>query len=55
MLLMIGTLMVTTSCGGGGGSSQQASSPPAPQSGTVTVQASSGDLNHNVSIAVTVN
>ena len=55
MLLLIGTLMVTVSCGGGGGSSQQASSPPGPQSGTVTVQASSGDLNHNVSIAVTVN
>ncbi len=55
MLLLIGTLMVTVSCGGGGGSSPQASSPPGPQSGTVTVQASSGDLNHNVSIAVTVN
>ncbi len=55
MLLLMGTLMVTVSCGGGGGRSQQASSPPGPQSGTVTVQASSGDLNHNVSIAVTVN
>jgi subtilase family serine protease len=55
MLLLIATLMVTLSCGGGSGSSQGTSSPPAPQNGTVTVQASSGDLNHNVSISVTVN
>ncbi|HZL69613.1 MAG TPA: S53 family peptidase [Candidatus Limnocylindrales bacterium] len=55
MLLLIGILTLTTSCGGGSSSSQQASPPPAPQSGTVTVQASSGDLNHNLSIAVTVN
>ena len=56
MLLLIGILTVTISCGGGGGSTtQQASSLPSIQSGTVTVQASSGDLNHNVSIAVTVN
>ncbi len=56
MLLLVGMLMVTISCGGGGGTTtQQASSLPSVQSGTVTVQASSGDLNHNVSIAVTVN
>ena len=56
MLLVVGTLTVTTSCGGGGAStSQQASSPPAIQVGTVTVQASSGALNHDVPIAVTVN
>ena len=55
MLLLIGILTVTTSCGGGSTSSQQASRPPAPQSGTATVQASGGDLNHNISIAVTVN
>ncbi len=55
MLLLIGILTLATSCGGGSSSSQQASPPPAPQSGTVTVQASSGDLNHNISIAVTVN
>ncbi|MGB8770897.1 MAG: hypothetical protein WCC92_14860, partial [Candidatus Korobacteraceae bacterium] len=54
MLLLIGTLTVTTSCGGGSSGGQQAS-PPGPQSGTVTVQASSGALNHNVLIAVTVN
>jgi subtilase family serine protease len=54
-LLVIGILLLTVSCGGGGGGSQQASSPPGPQIGTVTVQASSGDLSHNLSIAVTVN
>jgi hypothetical protein len=55
MVLLIGTLTITTSCGGGGSSSEQASSPPAPLSGIVTVQASSGALNHSVIIAVTVN
>lgn len=56
MLLLVGTLTVTTSCGGSGAStSQQASSPPTIQIGTITVQASSGALNHNVPIAVTVN
>ncbi len=56
MLVLIGILTVTTSCGGGGSStSQQAASPPVIQVGTITVQASSGGLNHNVSIAVTVN
>ncbi|MGA3315832.1 MAG: hypothetical protein ABSC64_05270 [Candidatus Korobacteraceae bacterium] len=52
MLLLIVSLTSTISCGGG---SQQASSPVGPQSGEVMVQASSGDLNHSVSIAVTVN
>ena len=55
MMVLVATLTVLTSCGGGGSSTQQASSPPAPLNGTVTVQASSGDLNHNVLIAVTVN
>ncbi len=56
MLLLIGMLTATISCGGGGGAtSQQAASHPTIQVGTVTVQASSGDLNHTVSIAVTVN
>jgi subtilase family serine protease len=55
MSLLVGAVAVTTSCGGGGSSSQLASRPPAPVSGTVTVQASSGELSHNVSIAVTVN
>ncbi len=56
MLLLVGMLTITISCGGGSGTTtQQAASPPAIQVGTITVQASSGDLNHNVSIAVTVN
>ncbi len=56
MLLVIAMLTLTTSCGGGGSSGgQQATSPPAPQSGTVTVQASGGGLEHDLSIAVTVN
>jgi hypothetical protein len=55
-LLVICLLLGTVSCGGGSnnpGSQQQPS--PQPQSGTVTVQASSGSLNHTVQISVTVN
>jgi subtilase family serine protease len=56
MLLVIATLALTTSCGGGGsGGSQLASSPPVPLSGTVTVQATSGGIEHDLSITVTVN
>src|SRR5271166_718870 len=54
-LFILCLLLGTVSCGGGSGStnSPQPSSPP-PQSGTVTVQASSGSLNHTVLISVTV-
>ena len=55
LLLIVAVLMGTTSCGGGSSSSQQASLPQGPQTGTVTVQATSGDLEHDLSIALTVN
>ena len=56
MLFVLAVLMATVSCGGSSNpGTQEASSPPAPQTGTVTVQASSGDLSHNVVITVTVN
>jgi len=49
-------LAATVSCGGGGGNSNPPqSSPPAPQGGTITVQGTSGSLNHSVQITVTVN
>jgi subtilase family serine protease len=49
-------LLGTVSCGGGGSNSvSQQQSIPQPQSGEVTVQATSGSLNHNVNISVTVN
>jgi subtilase family serine protease len=55
-LLMICVLLSTPSCGGSGSANNPPqSSPPAPQSGTVTVQATSGSLNHSVQIGVTVN
>ncbi len=55
-LLVICVLLGTVSCGGGGSSSVSQQQPiPQPQSGTVTVQASSGSLNHTVQISVTVN
>jgi hypothetical protein len=55
-LLAIGLLLGVISCGGGGSTNNPPqSSPPAPQSGTVTVQATSGNLNHSVQISVTVN
>jgi subtilase family serine protease len=55
-LLMMCVLLSTVSCGGGGGANNVAqSSPPAPQSGTVTVQATSSNLNHSLQISVTVN
>jgi len=48
-------LLGTMSCGGGGSNSNnQQISTPQPQSGTVTVQATSGSLNHTVMISVTV-
>ena len=54
--LIMCALLGAVSCGGGGNSN---SSPqqlaPQPQSGTVTVQATSGALNHTVAIGVTVN
>jgi len=54
-LVILCVLLGTVSCGGGSGSTSapQPSSPP-PQSGTVTVQATSGSLNHTVLISVTV-
>ncbi len=52
-LLLIVTLMGTVSCGGGG-SSRQASLSGA-QSGSVTVEGTSGILAHSVTVAVTVN
>jgi subtilase family serine protease len=50
-------LLGTVSCGGGGSNSMvnQQQPSPQPQSGAVTVQASSGNLNHTVQINVTVN
>jgi subtilase family serine protease len=55
-LLAICVMLSAVSCGGGGSANNPPqSSPPAPQSGTVTVQASSGSLNHSVQIGVTVN
>jgi subtilase family serine protease len=55
-LLTICVLLGTASCGGGGGSnSNPQQSSPQPQSGIVTVQATSGSLNHSVQISVTVN
>jgi subtilase family serine protease len=55
-LFMICVLLGTVSCGGGSGStSAPQQSSPQPQSGTVTLQATSGSLNHTVLISVTVN
>ena len=55
-LFMICVLLGTVSCGGGSNNSVSQQQPiPQPQSGTVTVQASSGSLNHTVQISVTVN
>jgi subtilase family serine protease len=54
-LLAVSLLLGTVSCGGGGSTSSPQQSVPQPQSGTVTVQASSGSLNHSVQISVTVN
>lgn len=54
---LISVLLGTVSCGGGGSNStvNQQQPSPQPQSGAVTVQASSGSLNHTVQINVTVN
>jgi len=55
-LFMICVLLGTVSCGGGSGSAVSQQQPSLqPQNGTVTVQASSGNLNHTVQISVTVN
>jgi len=55
-LVTICVLLGTVSCGGGSSSSSSPQqSIPQPQSGTVTVQATSGSLNHTVEISVTVN
>ena len=55
-LLTICMLAGTISCGGSSSSSGgQPQLPPQPQSGTVTVQATSGSLNHTVEIGVTAN
>jgi len=55
-LFVICVLLGTVSCGGGGSNAVSQQQPvPQPQSGTVTVQANSGSLNHTVEISVTVN
>ncbi len=54
-LLTICLLLGTVSCGGGGSNSNPQQSSPQPQSGNVTVQATSDSLNHSVQISVTVN
>ena len=56
-LFLISVLLGTVSCGGGGSNStvNQQQPSPQPQSGAVTVQASSGSLNHAVQVSVTVN
>src|SRR5271165_750906 len=54
-LFVICVLLGTVSCGGGGSNAVSQQQPvPQPQSGTVTVQANSGSLNHTVEISVTV-
>jgi subtilase family serine protease len=54
-LLAICMLLSTISCGGGSSTGNPQQSAPQPQSGVVTVQATGGNLNHNVQIVVTVN
>ena len=56
-LFVICGLLGTVSCGGGGSSNTLSQQQPSsqPQNGAVTVQASSGSLNHTVQISVTVN
>ena len=55
-LFMICVLLGSVSCGSGSGSAVSQQQPNLqPQNGTVTVQASSGNLNHTVQISVTVN
>lgn len=54
-LLAICLLMVAVSCGGGSSTGSPQQFVPQPQSGVVTVQATSGSLNHNLQIGVTVN
>ena len=55
-LLSIFLLLGAVSCGGGSSPNNSAqSSPPVLQSGTVTVQATSANLNHSLQISVTVN
>jgi subtilase family serine protease len=53
--LMLGILVGTVSCGGGGGSNPPQNNVPSFQTGTVTVQANSGALQHSVEITVTAN
>src|SRR5271165_1009110 len=54
-LFTICVLLGTVSCGGGSSANNPPqSSPPAPQSGTITLQATSGSLNHSLQIGVAV-
>ena len=53
-LLGIALLLITISCGGGSSNGNPQQAAPQPQSGVVTVQATSGSLNHSVQISVTV-
>jgi len=54
-LFAICVLLGTVSCGGGSSANNPPqSSPPAPQSGTITLQATSGSLNHSLQIGVAV-
>ena len=53
-LFTLCVLLGMISCGGGGGDSNPQQSTPQLQSGTVTVQATSGSLNHSLEITVTV-
>jgi subtilase family serine protease len=52
-LFILCILLGTVSCGGGGSNSSQQQPVPQPQTGTVTIQATSGSLNHTVVISVT--
>ena len=55
--LLMCLMLITVSCGGGGSSSsnQQEQSSQSSQSGTVSVQATSGSIAHTLNLAVTVN
>jgi subtilase family serine protease len=56
-VVLICVLLGTVSCGGGSGSNTVSQQQPSsqPQSGAVTIQASSGSLNHTSQINITVN
>ena len=59
MLLLYALLLLfvvsMVACGGGGGSSSGGGNSVTPLNGTVTVTATSGSLNHTVTIPVTIN